>query len=403
MEALRCSIFLLQFAPMTKSFAEIRVYRPLAFWFLLGAVSLATAQTGPQRLVEGTIVTGQCNGHESEPGCVLPSLFGPQGLSLYNNPAVPHFAHFIGSAQATLNQTLGTAIATQLATLPIISPASGFTYKYDSGTGAFARSTTTFGPIYTERAETIGRGKVYFGASYQRFRFDSLYGIDLHNVPSVFSHIQNSGENGTASIFEADVIGATNNVTFNMDQTLLFGTVGVTDRIDLSVAVPIVSARMGASSSDRIVRVSGQTYVPSPGADPLPNPHQFNEDPLSFTNVYGAKGSATGIGDVSIRIKGNVIQGETVRVAVALDIRTPTGNARELLGSGSTGIKPFIAISAGKRVSPHANIGYQYNGSSFLAGTLRGTTIGKNSPAKPVFKNGPATKGHVPGNFFFAL
>jgi hypothetical protein len=394
--------FLVKSALMTKGFAEVRAYRLFLFSILLGAVSSALAQTGPQPLVQGTIVTGQCNGHESEPGCALPNLFGPQGLSLYNNPAFPHYAHFIGSAQTTLNQTLGTAIATQLAILPIISPASGFTYKYDSATGAFQRSTTTFGPIYTERAETIGRGKLYFGVSYQRFRFDKLDGIDLHSVPSVFSHVPKTGQNGAAEIYENDVIRASNNITFNMDQTMLFGTVGVTDRIDVSLAVPVVSARMGASSDDQIVRVSGPTFISSTGGGPFSNPHQFNANPTSLTNVYSARGSATGIGDVTIRIKGNVIQSDAVRVALALDIRTPTGNARELLGSGSTGIRPFIAISTGKRVSPHANIGYQYNGSSILAGNLTGTTISEDASGNTVIQNGPATKGHVPGNFFFA-
>jgi hypothetical protein len=308
------------------------------------------------------------------------------------NQNIPHFAHFVGSSQETLNQTLGTAIATQLAILPIISPASGFTYKYNSGTGAFERTTNTFGPIYTERAETIGRGKLYFGVSYQRFRFDSLDGIDLHNIPSVFRHISNTGPNGTASPYEKDVIRATNNITFNMDQTMLFGTVGVTDRIDVSLAVPIVSARMGASSDDEIIRVSGEVN----------NPHQFDAAG-SLRKVYGAKGSATGIGDVTVRIKGNVFQGEAFRVALGLDIRTPTGSARELLGSGSTGIKPFIAVSAGKRIAPHVNIGYQYNGRSILAGNLTGTTISEDASGSTTIQNGPATKGHVPGNFFFAV
>src|SRR5439155_2865007 len=118
-------------------------------------------------------------------------------------------------------------------------------------------------------------------------------------------------------------------------------------------------------------------FVPSTGGGPFNNPHQFTAVPNSLTNVYNAnpKGSATGIGDVTIRLKGNVMQGEAVRVAIGLDFRIPTGDARQLLGSGSTGIKPFIAISTGKRVSPHANIGYQYNGRSILAGNLTGTTV----------------------------
>jgi hypothetical protein len=371
----------------------------LAGLLCVGTVSPVLAQSGPQPLVEGTVVTGQCNGRGSQPGCVLPNLFGSGGLSLFNNPRFPHYAHFIGSAQTTLNQTLGTAIATQLAILPIISPASGFTYKFDSGAGTFERSTTTFGPIYTERAETIGKGKTYFGVSYQRFRFDKLDGIDLKNIPSVFSHIPNTGPGGSPEPYEADVIQASNNATLKMDQTVFFGTVGVTDRIDVSVAIPLVSVSMGASSDDQIIRVSGPTFNTPNGT--VPNPHEFNATG-SLTNVYNARGSATGLGDVTFRVKGTIYQGENVRVAAALDIRTPTGNARELLGSGSTGIKPFIAISTGKRVSPHLNLGYQYNSSSILAGNLTGVTISEDAAGNEVIQNGPATKGHVPSNFFFA-
>ena len=134
--------------------------------------------TSLQLLVPGTIVTGQCQGHETEPGCVLPKSIRPHRSNPRQQLAFSHFAHFVGSAQTTLNQTVSTAIATQLAILPIISPASGFTYKYDSATGAFVRTTTSLGPVYTERAETIGRGKASFGVSYQRFRFQNLDGID---------------------------------------------------------------------------------------------------------------------------------------------------------------------------------------------------------------------------------
>jgi hypothetical protein len=104
------------------------------------------AQSGSTILTPGTVVTGQCYGRGSQPGCVLPNLYGPTGLTLFSNPVSSHFAHFVGSAQTTLNQTLSTAIATKLAILPIISPASGFTYMYDSAAGAFVRTSSSFGP-----------------------------------------------------------------------------------------------------------------------------------------------------------------------------------------------------------------------------------------------------------------
>lgn len=392
--------FLLESRLMVRRMASRCTYVLIAATVLGGGCADALAQTTPQLLVQGSVVTGHCYGRGSEPGCVLPNLFGSGGLSLFNNPVFPHYAHFIGSAQTTLNQTLGTAIATQLAILPIISPSSGFTYKYDSAAGGFVRSTTTFGPIYTERADTIGKHQVYFGVDYERFRFNELDGISLKNIPSVFSHVPGTGPGGAREPYESDVIQGNNSIDLNLDQTVLFTTVGLTNKIDVSLAVPFSSVRMGASSDDNIIRVSGPTF--QLGNRTIPNPHEFNAAG-SLSNVYSARGSAYGIGDPTIRIKGNLIESGPLRVALAMDIRAPLGNARELLGSGSTGIKPFVAISAGKRVSPHVNVGYEWNSSSILAGNLTGTTVSENSAGNVVIQNGPVIKGHVPSNVFFSL
>jgi hypothetical protein len=367
---------------------------------LAGSVMAAFVCSGqPVTLVPGTVVTGLCQGNQSEPGCVLPNLFGSQGLTLANNPAFPHYAHFIGSAQETLNQGVGTAIATQLAVLPIISPSSGFTFAYDSASGVFVRSTTSFGPIYTERAETIGRGKISFGLSYQRFRFGSLDGIDIHKIPAVFTHVPGTGPGGADEPYEADVIQTSNNLDLNMDQTMLYGTVGITKSLDVSIAVPLMSVRFGATSDATIIRVSGPTFMPAPGAPPIPNPHEFPNGGL--TNTYSSTGTAFGLGDVTVRVKQNVFQSGGLSIAAALDVRTPSGNAREFLGSGALGLKPFVAISAGKRFSPHANLGYQWNGKSILAGNLTGTTVGETNEVVTI-QNGPAISGSLPSQYFYS-
>ena len=96
--------------------------------------------------------------------CVLPNLYGPYGLVLPNNS---HPAHFTSRFQSNFT-ALNTAIATQLTLLPLASPASGFTYQFDGSTGVYTRSAETFGPVLTERAETIGRRKFYFGANFQK-------------------------------------------------------------------------------------------------------------------------------------------------------------------------------------------------------------------------------------------
>ena len=381
---------------MMRAACGVRVWGTLATLFATAFVSFG--QTVP--IVQGTIVTGQCTGHASEPGCVLPSLFGPQGLTLANSPQFPHYAHFIGSAQETLNQGVGTAIATQLAILPLISPSSGFTYKYDSAAGVFTRSTTSFGPIYTERAETIGRGKFAFGVSYQRFRFGSLDGTNLHNIPAVFTHIPGTGPGGADEPYEADVIQTSNHLDLNMDQTILYGTVGITDRLDISVAVPFVSVRFGATSDATIIRVSGPTFQATPGGPQIPNPHEFPNGTLF--NAYSSTGTAFGVGDVTVRVKQTVFQSGGLSIAAAMDVRAPSGDPLRFLGSGATGVKPFVAFSASKRFSPHVNLGYQWNGSSILAGNVTGTTVSEINE-QAVIHNGPAISSPLPSQYFYSV
>lgn len=346
--------------------------------------------------MQGSVITGQCTGHASDPACVIPNLFGPEGLTLANSPAFPHYAHFIGSATQTLNQGVGTAIATQLAILPIIAPASGFTFNYDSASGVFVRSTTSFGPIYTERADTIGKGKISFGLSYQRFRFDNLDGINIHNIPAVFTHVPVA----PVETFESDVINTSTNLDLNLDQTMFYATTGVTKDLDVSIAIPLVSVRFGATSNAQIIQVSGPTFVPAPGAAPISNPHMFANGGL--TNTYSSTGTSFGLGDITIRAKRNVFRSGGLSIAAALDVRTPTGDARKFLGSGAWGVKPFIAVSAGKRFSPHMNMGYEWNGSSVLAGNITGTLIGESNDTVTI-QNGSATSAQLPSQFFYSI
>ena len=47
-------------------------------------------------------------------------------------------------------------------------------------------------------------------------------------------------------------------------------------------------------------------------------------------------------------------------------MRLPTGDAENFLGSGTFGIKPFVTFTRNGRLSPHLNVGYQFNGNSEL-------------------------------------
>ena len=56
-------------------------------------------------------------------------------------------------------------------------------------------------------------------------------------------------------------------------------------------------------------------------------------------------------------------------MAIGLDLRVPTGNEMNLLGTGAPGLQPFAIFSAtNQKISLHGNAGYQWNGASVIAG-----------------------------------
>ncbi len=286
---------------------------------------------------------------------IIPNLYGNQGLTL-NNPT--HFAHFDSDFQANF-VPFNTALASQLTSLPIPSPASGFTYTFDKSLGVYTRSAQSLGPILAERAETIGKGKFYFGFSYQRFRLDTIDGIDLHDVPTLFQHVPNP----TTPEFAQDVITANNLLDVHIGQLTSSFTYGLSNRLDVSVALPFVSADLAVVSNTTIQRI---------GTAGDPTIHNFGTSGDGSKAQFSGSGSASGMGDAIVRLKGTVLRSEKAGLALGVDFRAPTGDEYNFLGSGTVGVKSFAAASyrAGN-LSPHVNAAYLWNGSSVLAGDLQ--------------------------------
>jgi hypothetical protein len=85
--------------------------------------------------------------------------------------------------------------------------------------------------------------------------------------------------------------------------------------------------------------------------------------------VFTAFGRANGLGDVTVRVKQRIASSQTHGFALGIDLRMPTGDERNLLGTGAPGVQPFGVWSAVYGAfSPHVNLGYQWNGSSSLGG-----------------------------------
>jgi hypothetical protein len=307
-------------------------------------------------------------------------IYGPNGLVLNSDDVqldgTNHAAHFNSAFQSEF-RLVNVALTSQLATVPLPSPASGFTYTFDAATGTFTRSTRSFGPILAERGETIGRGRIAFGYSYQFFSYDALDGLRLAGIPAVFTH-----DNPQAGGGRADVVATANTVEATVSRFTGALTYGLSSRVDVSLAVPVVDTRLSLLSNATIHRIGTGSNLAV---------HYFR-DPDAIggygsTRQYFAEGSAGGVGDLVARVKATMMREGTRALAAGLDVRMPTGDEQNLLGAGAVGIRPFVAFSSQMGAfAPHVNAAYQWNGKSLIGGNVR-----------------EGVKGDLPDQFTYAI
>ena len=246
-----------------------------------------------------------------------------------------------------------------ISSVPLGSSSAGFSYFRDPATGELSLKSRSFGPVFAERPLTNGRGVMNVGFSYQHARteysqdFDTADGRDT-GIP-VFDNIVTFRSDGlqqfiTRRSFLESVV----------DTYSLFGSVGLTDRIDIGVTVPIVRVELNGSADD------GYDVTRTYGAP-------TEQGAATRASVSGPRGirpvlgltsqSASGIGDVVVRGKVALTsQRGGQGAAVALDMTLPTGDEEEFLGRGNvTGRFLFLASKAvGARASAYGNAGYRF-------------------------------------------
>jgi len=271
---------------------------------------------------------------------------------------VPHDpTHFQGQFQDLFNP-LNSALGSQLTSLVLPSPASGVTYVFDPTTGLPTRSTQSFGPVLSERAETIGQGRWSFGFNWQYYSFDTLDGIDLDNLPFAFFHVGSKEVGGAGGGGLDDIVITQTSIDISANVFTFFLTYGLRDWLDTSVAIPVSSVEATATGSAELLRIgSGDPEI------------HFFSPPTGNRQDFRAEDKATGIGDIVLRFKGTPFKGETASVALGVNLRLPTGDEEDFLGSGAAGVNPFGVVSFDLgNVTPHFVVGYQWNGDSVLAG-----------------------------------
>ena len=223
---------------------------------------------------------------------------------------------------------LASLASLEISTTPLGTSTGGFTFSFDPQVRAWTRSTSSFGPSFSERSLTTGRGKVSAGFNWLHASYDSFNDQDLGNFE--FQPAQNILGFAQSPAHSAVMLDLST-------QTVVgYGHVGVTDSLDIGVAVPWTHVRMNGEGL--LVGSAGQTVA----ASTLPET------------------SSSGVGDIAIFGKYRFLRRAEGGAAAAVELRLPTGDKNSLRGLDVTRTLVSVVWSQGGRVSPHANVGYEF-------------------------------------------
>lgn len=241
---------------------------------------------------------------------------------------------FVRDQQAALStrDAIAKLLVAELGSLPTSPSAGGFSYRLDPSLGVATRSSASFGPFFSERSLTAGARTVSFSVSYQQAVFTRIDNRDLRDGTLVSTASQLTGE---ASPFDVETMS----LSIRSDTTLFSSNIGLTDRFDVAVALPMVRLSL---SGDRVDNYRGQ----------------------SFTQA-SASASTSGPGDVLVRGKYNFLRADRGGIAAGLDVSLPTGDEQNLLGLGHATAMPHGIFSfEGDRLGIHLNGGVVFGNES---------------------------------------
>ena len=270
----------------------------------------------------------------------------------------PHEAHFIAAALETpVPWEINKQLVGQLSTFPRGSSSGGFSFRYDPTTGLFTPVSQSFGPLFAERALTVGKGRIGFGLNSQRLEFNSFENVDLKNGSFVYvlqhndccAVAGNPAPDPVDPFFEGDLVRLSLSLGLKTTVVAPFVNYGLTNRWDLGVAVPIVHVDLTPTVVSTIDRVATGTNVLIHSWDGLGQ----------TTKTEQLSGSASGIGDIEIGTKYRFWDAPAGGIAAGVVLRLPTGDKENLLGTGAVQTK-FSVIGSREisRFSPHVNLGF---------------------------------------------
>jgi hypothetical protein len=277
----------------------------------------------------------------------------------------------LGGALKPLAGAIGSQVANQI---PSLSTSAGYTYEWNPELEVLERSAKTFGPVFSERAVTLGRNKFNINASYTYIKFSEFNGKNLDKLTNQIekAFVPETGQTQYFGLFrEFDDVDDPNITRLAGDQVKLdldleaqlfdFSfTYGVLDTLDVNIDLPVLL-----------------TYARSSVKEILPDPRCLgvNEDcDIALATLGGdnngffvlpeqtARESSLGIGDIHLRTKWAPVS-KPIRLAGLLDLSLPTGDAADFQGTGDTRLGTILIGSRdlGSMFELHTQGGVEFN------------------------------------------
>lgn len=273
-------------------------------------------------------------------------LFDPVGAA---NP----FSQAVTLATGFLAPGISGFVESNLAAIPLTPPS----LQIAEEDGELVNIVTGFTPIFTESVGTAGRGQFLVGSNFSFFDLSRIRGQNLSDI--VFTFGQDSG---------GDVINVAMPLRIEASVITVYGTYGITNRLDVGFALPFVRLRFENEGTlfEVVGNQSGCNYSGG-GCD-------FNEDGATAITVslndtsnpdvavgFDLPSSDTYLSTLALRAKYRLSPSQNSgQVAAVVEVRIPTRSDDDILGSGNFGwrltligeydqlgtFKPYINLGA---------------------------------------------------------
>jgi len=233
----------------------------------------------------------------------------------------------LGSEQAM--SALASLTSLEVSTAPLGTSTGGFTFTFDPRLRTWSRSSSSFGPSFAERSLTTGKAKFSAGFNVLHSNYDSFGGYDLHN-----GDLQPARNVNTPA---TPINKTTLKMNLSSDTVVGFAHVGLTDKLDIGVAIPWVRVSLDADGA----------FFNAAGND-------------LGSHLLVPTTTASGVGDIAVFGKYQLWRRAEGGLAAAVEMRLPSGDKDNLRGLGVTRTLAALIWSKGGRVSPHANAGFEF-------------------------------------------